>query len=287
MEEAWTPLKLIHVSRAYLERRGVENARREAEELLAHGLGISRLDLYLEHDRPLGEPELKRCRELVRLRGQRRPLQYLLGSQPFRSAELRITSQVLIPRPETEELVGLGVEREGGRPGPLRVLDAGTGSGCIAISLALELPGCLVRAVDLDEKVLELAAENARRNGVAERIRFEQLDLLDRLPDEPAEVMVSNPPYVPHTQRGALQPELSYEPAAALFDGHTDGTGFFRRFAGDLSALLVPGGRLYFEFGAGQEEVLRGLFEPLCEKVELHADLSGRIRFLTATLRTA
>ena len=270
--------RLLRLSRDWLAARGVDNAAREADELAARALGCRRLDLYLQHERRLEGRELEELRGLLRRRASGEPLQYILGSQPFRRAELLVDSRVLIPRPETEELVDLVLEREGDSTG-LRVLDVGTGSGCLAISLALELPDCHVLAVDKSDAALDLARENAARNGVAGRIEFRRLNVLTAWPEEPSELLVANPPYVALRERSALARELGHEPAEALFGGD-DGLLFYRRFAGGLAHLLAPGGRFYFEIGAEQGEELLALFGGRCRELELRLDLAGRPRFL-------
>ncbi|MFA7332551.1 MAG: peptide chain release factor N(5)-glutamine methyltransferase [Candidatus Delongbacteria bacterium] len=269
---------LLRLSRDWLAARGVENAAREADELAARALGCRRLDLYLDHDRVPDEAEKAGLRGLLQRRVAGEPLQYILGDQPFRRAGLRVDSRVLIPRPETEELVDHVLAGERGQ-GPLSVLDAGTGSGCLAISLAQELPGCRVLAVDTSSGALEVARENARLNGVAERIEFQRLNLLLHWPQEARDLLVSNPPYVALSERAGLQRELSHEPEEALFGGE-DGLIFYRRFAGGLEHLLRPGGRLYLEIGAQQAPALLELFAPLCSRLEIRPDLAGRPRFL-------
>ncbi len=269
---------LLRLSRDWLATRGVDNAAREADELAARALGCRRLDLYLRHDEIPPEDVKVRLRALLKRRAEGEPLQYLLGSQPFRRAELAVDSRVLIPRPETEELVDHVLAGEGGR-GPLALLDAGTGSGCLAVSLAQELPGCRVLAVDNSPDALDVARENARRNGVAERVEFRRLNLLLDWPDEPLDVLVSNPPYVALSERDGLQRELAREPEEALFAGE-DGLVFYRRYAAGLDHLLRPGGRFYLEIGASQGAALLQLFEPRCARLELRRDLAGRPRFL-------
>lgn len=269
---------LLRLSRDWLAARGVEGAARETDELASRALGCRRLDLYLQHDRLLDAAEQERFRTLLRRRAAGEPLQYILGSQPFRRAELAVDSRVLIPRPETEELVEIVVARESALRG-LRVLDVGTGSGCVAISLAQELPECRVLAVDNSSDALELARTNAERNGVGERIEFRRMNILTDWPESPAQVLVSNPPYVAGRDRGRLARELSHEPAEALFGGE-DGLLFFKRFAGGLDKLLAPEGRCYFEIGEEQGDELLALFAGRCLDLQLLPDLAGRPRFL-------
>lgn len=273
---------LLRLSRDWLAARGVDNAAREADELAARVLGCRRLDLYLRHDEILPEEAKARLRALLRRRSEGEPLQYLLGSQPFRRAELAVDSRVLIPRPETEELVDHVLAGEAGR-GPLEALDAGTGSGCLAVSLAMELPQCRVLAVDSSADALDVARDNARRNGVADQVDFLRINLLLDWPPQPVDVLVSNPPYVSLAERDGLQRELSREPEEALFGGE-DGLVFYRRYAGGLERLVRPGGRFYLEIGASQGAALLELFAPRCARVELRRDLAGRHRFLVGAL---
>lgn len=278
MDQTLSLAELLRRSREWLAARGVENASREVDEMACRAMACRRIDLYLLHDRIPLEQQVQTLRSLLKRRGSGEPLQYLLGSQPFRKAEIRVDSRVLIPRPETEELVELVLSREARHQG-LRVLDAGTGSGCVAVSLAQELPGCHVLAVDSSRAALDLAQENARLNGVEERITFSQVNLLISWPDEVVDVLVSNPPYVAEFERGLLAPELAHEPQDALFGGE-DGLLFYRRFATGLARLVKPGGRFYLEIGSSQTSAVLDIFGGVGIQVESGRDLSGRDRFI-------
>jgi release factor glutamine methyltransferase len=278
-----TPRTLLPVLSAawpWLQKRGVPNARRDTEDLLAHALGCSRLDLYLDYDRPLTDPELQRFRGLLRRRGQREPLQYLLGSQPFRRLDLKVDARALIPRPETEELVGLVVERERGVPQGLQVLDVGTGSGCIALSLLDELPGSRVTTVDVSPAALALCDENARGAGLADRLQSLCLDFLQECPNGQWDLLVSNPPYVPPAFRAQAQPELAFEPPEALYTRDEAGLEFYQRIAALVPTLLVPGGRVYLEIGQDQGAAAQRLFSAVLAETTILPDLAGRDRFL-------
>lgn len=279
MDQPLSLAELLRRSREWLSARGVENATREVDELACRAMECRRIDLYLLHERIPSGPQVQTLRSLLKRRGSGEPLQYLLGSQPFRKAEIRVDSRVLIPRPETEELVELVLARES-RHGALRVLDAGTGSGCVAVSLAQELPDCRVLAVDSSRAALDLAQENARLNGVEERITFTQVNLLTSWPDEAVDVLVSNPPYVAEFERGILAPELAHEPEDALFGGE-DGLLFYRRFAAGLARMLKPGGRFYLEIGSSQAAAVMEIFGGQGIQVEASRDLSGRDRFIS------
>lgn len=265
-------------SREWLKSKGIENAARETDELAARCLACTRMDLYLSHDRPVDENRLQELRQLLKRRASGEPLQYLLGNQPFRNAELRVDARVLIPRPETEELVELVLKGERGR-GPRSILDAGTGSGCIAISLAQELQDCRILAVDLQPAALELAGENARANKVSDRITFSRMDLLRDTPENPVDVLVSNPPYVSPSEKGRLQPELLWEPQDALY-ADDDGLLFYRRFARSMAAFLKPGGHFYFEIGEDQGSRLLNMYHTLSSEMRVLKDLAGKDRFL-------
>ena len=214
------PLELARLAAGHLAERGVEDPRLDAELLLAHVLGVRRLDLYLQFERPLTPDEVAAYREAIRRRGQREPLQYITGTTSFRELELAVDPRVLIPRPETEVLVGAVLEWAAGR-GDLVALDIGTGSGAIALSLLAEGPFARMVATDVSRGALELAAENARRTGLDARLELRHGPLWEPIGDgERFDVIVSNPPYVADAEGAGLQPEVAaHEPAGALFAG--------------------------------------------------------------------
>ncbi len=219
----------------YLAGRGVENPRRDAELLLARSLGLARIELYTNHDRPLTDAERTAARELVQRRGQREPLAYVLGDWDFRRLTLKTDRRALVPRPETEVLVERCLELLDGAESP-RIVDVGTGSGAIALAIAQERPDARVHATDISPDALGLAAENAEANGLA--VSFRQGDLLAGL-EGPFDLVVSNPPYVEADELESLEPEVrDWEPRGALVD---DGqTARLVREAGQvLSGWLV------------------------------------------------
>ena len=219
----------------YLAGRGVENPRRDAELLLARSLGLARIELYTNHDRPLTDAERTAARELVQRRGQREPLAYVLGDWDFRRLTLKTDRRALVPRPETEVLVERCLELLDGAESP-RIVDVGTGSGAIALAIAQERPDARVHATDISPDALDLAAENAEANGLA--VSFRQGDLLAGL-EGPFDLVVSNPPYVEADELESLEPEVrDWEPRGALVD---DGqTARLVRDAGQvLSGWLV------------------------------------------------
>jgi release factor glutamine methyltransferase len=219
--------------------------------------------LYLQFDRPLSGSERGSVRDLLRRRAEGAPLQYLLGEAEFMSLAFRVNPSVLIPRPETEILVEDVIERLK-TAGPVRIIDIGTGSGCIAVSLARHLPDAVVDAVDSEPDALETAGNNAARLGVEGRIRFIRADALDdgltSKTAPPYGGLVSNPPYVSAAEWERLPIEIrNHEPKQALCDGG-DGFGFYPVLAGRASEMLAPGGMVWAEVGAGQAERVQETF---------------------------
>ncbi len=256
-----TVLTLLKKATEFFEEKGISEAKRSAEHLLAHALGQKRIQLYMRFDQPVGGEELEKFRALVRRRLAHEPVQYLVGSTEFYGMEFALNSAVLIPRPETEHLVEAVVDwsrAQEGSTAPL-LLDIGTGSGCIAIAIAAQLPDCRITAVDISETALEVARSNAGRHGVGDRIDFLQHDILNGgfADDASYDIVVSNPPYVASAEVPALQPEIvAHEPMIAVTDGG-DGLTFFRSIAAQAGRLLKPGGLLAVEIGFGQSEDVR------------------------------
>ncbi len=290
-EETWTVLRMMRWSGEYLEEKGVEKGRLDAEHLLAHALGLARLNLYLQFDRPLTAEELDRFRPLLRRRARREPLQYILGRAAFRELDLRVDPRVLIPRPETEVLVQeiLDWAADEGRQG-LEALDVGTGSGAIALSLAVEGPFRRVVATDASREALEVAAENRAEAGLEERVELREGSLFEPLAaDEGFDVVVSNPPYVAEVEAGDLEPEVAeWEPRGALFGG-PDGLAVLRALVAGAGGRLRPGGLLALELGAGQAgPMVRAVEEQgSWDDVRVRKDLAGRERVLLARRTSA
>ena len=236
----------------YLAARGIETARLDAERMLAEVLGVGRMDLYVEHDRVVGEPARGRLRELVRRRGAREPAQHILGTTGFYGLELATDPRALIPRRETETLVDRALEVAGGRP--VVVLDLGTGSGAVALALAKNLAeGASVVAADSSPGALVLAVANAEKLGLAARVRFVESDLFSAFgEDHSFDIIVANLPYVPTGELDALEPEVrDHEPRAAL-DGGPDGLDVVRACVAAAPPFVRPGGWMLMEIGAGQ-----------------------------------
>lgn len=282
----WTILKMILWSADYLEGKGVETGRLDAEHLLAHVLGVDRLQLYLEFERPLTPPELDGYRPLLKRRAGREPLQYILGAQPFRELELAVDPSVLIPRPETEALVGHVLEwAMASERADVRALDVGTGSGAIALSLALEGPFASVVATDVDEAALEVARRNCAAAGLDDLVELRCGQSFEPLDDEERfDVIVSNPPYVAESDAASLQIEVrEWEPARALFGG-PDGLDVLRNLGSGAFEHLRPGGLLALEVGLGQAEAVAEILGALDAYGDVRTlrDYAGKERFVLA-----
>jgi len=279
--------ELLSKSAAWLKDKGAATPRLDAELLLAEVLGLNRVDLYINFEQPLNPPEVDRYRELIRRRGEGEPVAYILGRAYFRNLTLRVDRQVLIPRPETEHIVDAALEflMDGDWPRPPAVLDLGTGSGAIAISLAAGFPDAEVTASDASAAALELARENARIAGVAARIHFEQSDLFDSLdPVDTFDLIVSNPPYISMEEWEGLPRDVrDFEPREALYGG-TDGLDFYRLLAQQAPQFLKPRGGLVLEIGATQGRAVTELLAAsgLFAAVETGPDYAGLDRVVTA-----
>jgi release factor glutamine methyltransferase len=281
MEEKWTILKVLQWTTDYFRTKGFEQPRADAEVLLAHILGLERIRLYLNYDRPLSPEELARFRSLIRRRAAFEPAQYIVGKQEFWSLPFEVTPSVLIPRPETEVLVEKALELMGSSPS--LVLDLGTGSGAIAVSLAHERPDVRVVAVDKSYSALSVAQRNAAANGVSERVFFVAMDLFGALEARCSfDLIVSNPPYISDEEFLDLAPEIAnYEPHSALRGGGESGLGLIRKILEQFRAFLKPNGSLLVEIGLGQAQILEKDFPaPGVEKFEFIEDYSGIKRVL-------
>ena len=272
-----TLLDVLQSTTAYFKKRGVESPRLNAEHLLAHVLQLKRIELYLEFERPLAEAELAPLRDLVKRRGQGEPLQHLLGTVEFCGRVFLCDKRALVPRPETEQLVELLKSRI---PDPAsRILDVGTGSGVIALSLAAQFPEAVVHAVDISEDALSLARENAARLGLTDRIIFLGSDLLISV-THVYDVIVANLPYVATVDRPTLSREVLRDPEIALFAGQ-HGDELVRELIEAAPARLRPGGLLALEVGIGQAD---GLVSLLAEKnfhdITAIQDYGGVKRFI-------
>ena len=253
--ETWTVLNILAWTKNYLAGKGVENARLESEWLLSAALGLDRVGLYVNFDKPLTETELAVYRGMIARRARREPLQYILGSQEFMELDFEVSPAALIPRCDTETLVEEAIKRG---LGVNRILDIGVGSGCIAVTLALKLPGSQVCGVEQSADALTLAKRNAAKHGV--NVTLVQGSLFEPFNGVCFDMIVSNPPYIPTGEFDSLQPEVrDFEPREAL-DGGVDGLDFYRSIIPDATDHLNPGGWLLFEVGIGQAKRVLELF---------------------------
>ncbi len=274
-----TVLEVLHSTTAYFEKRAIESPRLSAEHLLAHSLGKKRIELYLEFERPLSEPELVPLRDLVRRRGRGEPLQHLLGTVEFANHVFVSDKRALIPRPETEQLVEYLCDLPW--PKQPRFLDVGTGSGVIALSLAARFPQAEIHAVDLSEEALTLARENTARLQLMDRLHFWTGHLLDPVTGT-FHLIAANLPYVAAGEVAQLAPEVRHDPAVALYGG-ARGDELIRELIARAPAHLEPGGTLALEIGRDQAEALNAvLAEENYHDIIAKKDYAGTLRFLFA-----
>jgi len=289
-----TVLEAIRKSTEFLTRKGVESPRLQTELLLAHLLDMPRMKLYLNFERAVTPAETEAFRELIKRRGQREPLQHIIGSTSFCGLEIAVNRYALVPRQETELLAEHGwrflneLDVSSSSPSgssPPAALDLGTGTGCIAIALAVHCPSARICAIDSSPEALELAARNAVRLDTADRIQFLHSDGFEALPDKfLSDLIISNPPYIPSAEIETLQPEVrDYDPRCAL-DGGPDGLDFFRKLAAGSRRFLKSRGRIMLEFGDEQESSVQKIFEKQNWIVEaMRNDYNGRPRILIAS----
>jgi len=272
-----TVLEVLQSTTAYFKKRNIESPRLNAEHLLAHTLDRKRIELYLEFERPLTEAELAPLRELVRRRGLGEPLQHLLGTVEFAGRVFLCDKRALIPRPETEQLVELLKSEI--RNSKSEILDVGTGSGVIALTLAAQFPEATVDAMDISDEALALARENAARLGLEDQVRFTKGDLLTAI-EGAFDLIVANLPYVATGERSGLSREVLHDPAVAVFAGER-GDELVRELINTACAHLRPGGLLALEVGIGQAEELAALLaEKNYHDIASIRDYCGVTRFL-------
>lgn len=278
-----TILDTLQKGAGYLERHGVDEARLNMQYLLAHALGCERMQLYLDFDRPMDEEKLVQLRDLVKRRGEGKPLQHLTGSVEFSGLEFICDERGLVPRPETERLVELILEKDWSQG--LRILDMGTGSGVIGLTLAAKLgekAGAVVTMADLSESALDLAGENRLRLEIEEdRVHFAQSDLFDTISGR-FDLIVANLPYISKDDMQKLSREVQCDPQLALAGGQS-GTELMEKFLNECLDYLNPGGLVAMEFGFQQAHEMQRLASQVgLGKVEILSDDSGLERFLFA-----
>jgi release factor glutamine methyltransferase len=285
-EKRWTVLELLKWTTDYFRAKGIDTARLDAEILLGFALGIDRLRLYLDFDKPITTEERTRFRELVKRRADERvPVAYLTGVREFWSLSLAVTPDVLVPRPETETLVEAVLAELPDVEAELTTFDLGTGSGAIALALAKERPKLRVVAGDVSPAALAVAQRNAEALGLADRVRFVESDGFAAVLDQRFDVIVSNPPYLAEGEATQLAPELAHEPRGALFAG-ADGAALLRRIVHEAQLCLRPGGLIALELAPAQaDELTQCLADSGFDGPRSHRDLGGRPRVVTARSR--
>ena len=279
--ETWTVRRLLEWTEDFLRKKRVDAPRLEAQILLAHALGCSKIDLYVRHEEEPLEEKKSAFRETIRKRAEGMPVAYLVGHREFYSLSFAVSPAVLIPRPETETLVleALRVLKPMATP---RVLDLGTGSGCIAVTLAKQHKLAQVTAVDVSAAALNVAAANAARHGVGDRITFAEGDLFAPVAGQTFDLIVSNPPYIAPAEFAALDSGVrDFEPRLAL-DGGADGLAFYRRIAAEAAQYLNSGGVVLLEIGPTQELAVRELLAAHLVPGPTLKDAAGRPRVVMA-----
>ena len=272
-----TLIDLVQKSATWLQTKGLPNHRREAEWIFSETLNLSRLELYTRFDMPLSDSDVTILRARVARRGKREPLAYVLGMQPFRTLKLAVSPAVLVPRPETEELVDL-ILRELS-PEPCRILDVGTGSGALALALKQARPDCVVEATDVSDEALAIARANAATHAL--EVTFHQGHLASHLAG-PYAIVVANLPYIADHERSACDPELGFEPAIALFAG-VDGLDLIRPLLADAKRLC-PRGTMWLEHGWQQGDPITAEAIRLGLTCTIIADDAGKPRFARITV---
>lgn len=273
-----TLLEVLRRATGFLEQHGSSSARLDAELLLAHALGIRRLDLYIQFERPLSDADLGPYRELVARRGRGEPVAYLTGGKEFMGLQFEVGGDVLVPNPDTELLVQRAVAWARERGGPVRAADVGTGSGCIAVSLAKFIPEASVIATDVSPGALLIAGRNALANGVAARVEFREGDLAAPLPAG-LDLICANLPYL--ADGTALPGEVTAQPAQALYGGRR-GSELILRFLEQVPQHLAAGGMVMAELDPPIADELVAAADRLLGASRLHKDLGGHIRLLEA-----
>jgi len=281
--EIWSIKRLLQWTQQFLKEKGVESARLEAEILLAHVLGCKRIDLYVRSEEQPADDKRTTFRELIKKRVDGCPVAYLVGQREFFQLNFAVTPAVLIPRPETELLVIEAIRLLKGKESS-RVLDIGTGSGCIALSIAKQCPAARITASDKSEQALAIATRNAATHRLGEHVRFVQGDLFVPIGDETFDLIISNPPYIATAEIETLDRDVrDFEPRTAL-DGGADGLGIYRRLIAETPSHLAPGGSLLLEIGATQESAVHELLKATGRftEVKTHRDAQKLPRVIEA-----
>lgn len=257
MTRLWTIGALLDWTKTYFAQKGIDSPRLDAEILLAHVLKKERIYLYAHYDEPLNPEELAAFREMVKKRAARLSVAHILGTKAFMGLDFAVSTDVLIPRPETEMLVETVLKKAG--KDPVSILDIGTGSGAIILSLLHYLPEAKGTGVDISAKALAVAKKNGENLGLTERVTWQESDLFQSLPEEKYDWLVSNPPYLTKDDMQHLQPEVKADPQLALYGGD-DGLAVYRRLASESLPYVKTGGCLAVEIGAGQANEVTAIF---------------------------
>ena len=284
-----TVLEILNRTKVFFEKKGIPDARLDAEYIISHGLKMkSRMDIYLNFEKPLTDAELDVLRQMVARRANREPLQHIIGDTSFRGFIIKCDKRALVPRPETEMLVDMAKERLKGIETPL-IVEVGTGTAAISIACAKEIAGAKVLATDISEDALSLARENADANELGanaegSNLTFAQGDLLDAVKvDQKIDCLIANLPYIPDGEKGKLQPEVDkFDPALALYGG-PDGLDLVRKLLQQTEGKLSAGAPILLEIGSEQAEVLKNEAAnyPWLEFAGIHKDYCGNIRFVS------
>ncbi len=252
--QIWRVIDILKWGEDYFKAKGFESPKQEIEWLLCDLLNYKRIDLYVQFEEPISRSQLDQLKVWIKRRIAREPLQYITGQTEFYGHKFQVSPEVLIPRPETERVVDVALHAIGNISKP-KVLEVGSGSGCIAVSIGAEKQDAAVMSVDVSADAVQTAQQNAELNGV-KNVEFIHMDFLEALPEGPFDLLVSNPPYIPENEVGETMPEVhQHEPAVALTD-QNDGLTFYRRFAEVAKDLVKPGGWLVLEVGLGGHPAL-------------------------------
>jgi release factor glutamine methyltransferase len=275
-------LEILNLSADYLKNKNVDEPRLSSELLISHVLKIKRLDIYLQYDRQLTDDETGLVRELLKRRAAHEPVQYITGRTEFYGLIINVDRSVLIPRSDTEILVEKAIELIGKRE--VKIFEIGTGSGCIAVSVAKNCPNAEITACDISDEALKTAVLNAKLNSVEDRIKFVRLDFLKDKPMGKFDLIISNPPYIEKTVLETLGLQVrKYEPAAALTDGG-DGLAFYRRINDTAQDILEKDGLIILEIGYDQAEKVIDIYKKSFRNINILKDYSKNDRVVTGTV---
>ena len=279
MPKVWRIIDIVEWAEIYFKEKDFDNPRLEIEWLLCALLDCNRIDIYLRFEEPLSKQQLKKLKTWISRRIKKEPLQYITGSCDFYGRDFIVNPNVLIPRPETERLIDIALNRLD-NSSELRILEVGTGSGCIAVTLGLEIPNSYIYAVDISPNALEVANINKQRQK-AENVNFLEMDILKFIPDETFDCLISNPPYIPKEELKVLMKDVKdYEPLIALTD-NSDGLIFYKKFADIASNIIKPGGYIILEVGLKDHpKLVSRLFSELGYETQLEKDFNGDDRVI-------